>query len=668
MIESKVESSFRTTVLTAATGYYHLFVIPYAASYHYFNPDSRFEFFVDDPKDFEIKYEKGLRILRDRLGAENLVISCPTTDHLHPNHHQAVPRFFQTPTIETEFIYIGDVDVLILDSMITHQHELNMERNELPFSNVLRNQDPNEEKPRLTGLHFSRYDSYYPLPLDKIVQEDQIELDEFALHELVRAKVGDFEIKHRFRPPHGFHFSDKLDFWDKYSSRQVGLHLSYLQNYQLLRRTEFWEEIKSSFSLIFLTWLDCLDRTMEILWPSQTELPIIKPTFENGEWIGPGLNKEVEIIQGVRLVRHQFLRVKSQQESHLGEGSEAGQIFDFIDWCEENSIESVLTVSEYTPLFVTTIARSFQKISMLVTSPGRHDSEVFQFDNGSTISELVELKDGNQISGEISKLQPDIIILQPSKEEDFDFSECLDQVIKSEHGKSKFIGIINANIPTEEGLSTEIGTLHNFNLRHDAQPSEVFCINNKILKMVTGYSKDEVSKEVRVYLNIYPISDLGELKPDVREIPKLADFIGLFKSEEYNKFIQTYEAFPNRFDNMTGLTHMAIRSYYLTNKNDKCIALCNKSDRLDPLVLLFKARAQRNNRLVNEAITTYIEQLKLQPFNSNSLIECVMLMLSINQQREAGILISAHINDTRDKEPVMDLIEKYELGEYIQGD
>jgi hypothetical protein len=653
---------YRTTVLTAATGYYHVFVLPYVASYHFFNPDSRFEFFVDDPEEFESQYCEGLKILRNRLGEENLIISSPNTDHLHPNHHQAVPRFFQTPTVETEFIYIGDVDVLILDSMITGQHEMNMERNNLPFSNVLRDEDPaHEVRPRLTGLHFSKYEAYFPLPLEEINPEDQIELDEFALYELVKAKIGDFQIEHRFRPPHGFHFSDKLDYWNRGSSRQVGLHLSYLPNYQLLRETEYWKEIRGCFSQIFLTWLDCLDRTIEVLWPDLSGLPIVKPWFIDGRWIGPGINREVDVIQGVRLVRHQFLQVKSQQDSHLGEGSEAGQIFNFIDWCDKNKIRSIMSISELTPLFLTTILGCFEEIKMLVISPGRFDSDVFHFDNGTTNSELVQLTESEQISNELSKGGIDLAILQPTSDEDFGFIECLDRIRKGGNGKVRFIGMINANMPTEEGISTDIGTLHNFNLRHDAMPIGVFCLNNKMMKMVTGFGKDKITKEVRVYLYVYNIDELDELQPDNTEIPTLEDFIGLFKAEKYNKFIQVYEAFPNRFDKMLGLKHMTIRSYYLTERYAKCVGLCDTCLNWDPLALLFKARAQRNCGLVEEAIDTYTKQLETQPYNTNSLIECVMLMLSLDLQQEVREMISNHIEQTRDRAAVEDLVSKYGL-------
>jgi len=55
-VDNDLKKPYLTTVMTAATGYYHIFVLPYAASYHYFNPDSRFEFFVDDPDEFESIY------------------------------------------------------------------------------------------------------------------------------------------------------------------------------------------------------------------------------------------------------------------------------------------------------------------------------------------------------------------------------------------------------------------------------------------------------------------------------------------------------------------------------------------------------------------------------------------------------------------------------------
>jgi len=663
-MDNDLKKPYLTTVMTAATGYYHIFVLPYAASYHYFNPDSRFEFFVDDPDEFESIYADGLLKLRERLGDENLIISSLDINHLHPNHHQAVPRFFQTPEIETEFIYIGDVDVLILDSMITEQHKLNMEKNNLPFSNVIRKSTSNEIRPRLTGLHFSRYEAYYPLPLEKINQDDQIELDEFALHELVRAKIGDFEIKNNFRPPHGFHFSDKLDYWNSTSSMQVGLHLNYLPNYQLLRKTEYWRDMKSYFSEIFLTWLECLDRTMEVVWPNSTQLPIIKPIFEDDKWIGPGMNKDVDIIRGVRLARHQFLQTKSQQDSHLGKGSGAGEIFDFIEWCNENKIHSLLTITELTPIFITTILRLFKNIKMLVITPAKYDSDVFQFNNGMTNSELVKIEKISELSNEIINAKRDMIIIQPTQDDmKYNFSNCLDEIRIGIDNGVRYFGVVTANIPTEVNISTDIGTLHNFDLRHDLIPTKSFCLNNKILKMVTGFGKNVVSKETRVYLKIYKINEIDKIKPDENEIPLLKDFIDLFKEGKYNEFNNLFEIFHNRFENMMGLKAMAVRSYYLSNKYQKCIDNCDAWGEWpnDPIVALFKARAQRNSGLVDEAIKTYLHQLKIQPDNSNSLIECVRAMMGQNLYKESEKIIAMYIEQTRDKNAVGELSKILDL-------
>ena len=90
-----------------------------------------------------------------------------------------------------------------------------------------------------------------------------------------------------------------------------------------------------------------------------------------------------------------------------------------------------------------------------------------------------------------------------------------------------------------------------------------------------------------------------------------------------SKFIQLFEIFENRYENMLGIKTMAIRAYYLSGKYQKCIDRCNSWPELyqDPIVILFKARAQRNSGRVEEAIDTYLKQLEIQPHNSNSLIE-----------------------------------------------
>ena len=69
------------------------------------------------------------------------------------------------------------------------------------YSNIIRPNDPS----RMSGLHFSKWDSYYPIPdLSKINLFDN---DEKILKQIVEMKGEMICNTTKFRPVHGIHFS-----------------------------------------------------------------------------------------------------------------------------------------------------------------------------------------------------------------------------------------------------------------------------------------------------------------------------------------------------------------------------------------------------------------------------------------------------------------------------
>lgn len=110
-------------------------------------------------------------------------------------------RFVTTPTIVDEYVYIGDIDIICLEYDIFSSHISFIENEQMCYSNLVRKSTP----PRLTGLHFSKYDSYYPLPsLEGI---NMMKLDEEILTDLVIRKGVVLNENSGFRPVHGIHFS-----------------------------------------------------------------------------------------------------------------------------------------------------------------------------------------------------------------------------------------------------------------------------------------------------------------------------------------------------------------------------------------------------------------------------------------------------------------------------
>lgn len=127
-------------------------------------------------------------------------------------------RFITTPTIKNEYVYIGDVDIICLERDIFNQHVEFMKKENMSYSNIVR---PNVPKFMLSGLHFSIYDCYYPIPsLDGM---DMMRNQEEILADLVVRKGIDINYSTGWRPIHGIHFSknrpsiggtDNLPGWD----------------------------------------------------------------------------------------------------------------------------------------------------------------------------------------------------------------------------------------------------------------------------------------------------------------------------------------------------------------------------------------------------------------------------------------------------------------------
>jgi len=118
-------------------------------------------------------------------------------------------RFVETPQTKCEYLYIGDIDLLVFDDVSKIHLEL-IEKNSLPFSNILRREYAESEAPRLSGLHFCRYDDYYPLP-DLEDLDLAFENDENVLYEIMRRKGMMVPKEFQTRPECGIHMSLNRD-------------------------------------------------------------------------------------------------------------------------------------------------------------------------------------------------------------------------------------------------------------------------------------------------------------------------------------------------------------------------------------------------------------------------------------------------------------------------
>lgn len=67
-------------------------------------------------------------------------------------------RFTTNIENKAKYIYISDIDIITLDGKIVEGHLKEMAKTKLPFSNMVR-----PETRRMTGLHFTSYNAYYPI-------------------------------------------------------------------------------------------------------------------------------------------------------------------------------------------------------------------------------------------------------------------------------------------------------------------------------------------------------------------------------------------------------------------------------------------------------------------------------------------------------------------------
>jgi hypothetical protein len=149
-------------------------------------------------------------------------------------------RFILEPRLAGDYVYIGDVDIMILEN-IWDWHKPVFDAG-LPYSNVIR-----LGKKKLTGLHFVKRDRYYPIPvIDDLIKS--IENDEELLYEINKRSGLLYDEKEynkirQGRPIHGLHMSlNRLPF--SYEPERVGWNMSFknLEKFGALIKTEIFND------------------------------------------------------------------------------------------------------------------------------------------------------------------------------------------------------------------------------------------------------------------------------------------------------------------------------------------------------------------------------------------------------------------------------------------
>ncbi|WP_424140845.1 hypothetical protein [Roseomonas chloroacetimidivorans] len=202
MVENPASVPRTVLFLTYANYRYESFAISYILSVLSHVDNSVVEIFVDDVPAFTKRFKLALDAMSELFGGERFRIS--RVDHalLKGKTLPNSIRFLVTPTSSAEFVYIGDVDIIVLERDILARHLRFMQHTGLPYSNSVRFTD----RSRMSGLHFSYFKAYYPVP-DVSDLDTQRLNDEMLLRILCERKNYPIQDKVWFRPVHGIHAS-----------------------------------------------------------------------------------------------------------------------------------------------------------------------------------------------------------------------------------------------------------------------------------------------------------------------------------------------------------------------------------------------------------------------------------------------------------------------------
>lgn len=187
---------------------YEMFVLPFIFFALAANKTAHVEVILGNGQDSEIlaKTHPGARELEEIYGAGRFTIRASglAIDHRStPN----VRRFIEPPVSIAKYLYIGDIDIMIMEDVLG-AHLPILEKYGLVYSNIVR--DPNVENPRMTGLHFIKYEEFYPLP-----DIDDLDLarsnDEAVLYKIMERKGVKIDHALGYRPELGIHMSLSRD-------------------------------------------------------------------------------------------------------------------------------------------------------------------------------------------------------------------------------------------------------------------------------------------------------------------------------------------------------------------------------------------------------------------------------------------------------------------------
>ncbi len=241
-------TKYRTLFFSVASGDYEAFAAPFAASALAHNDDIAVELVIDDMADYERCYRDAIGILTDFFPQRVFFRDDRPSGLTGPK-----ARFLMEPSHRADYVYISDVDILILEKNITVTHIKKMNESGLPYSNIQR---PN--KRRLSGLHFTKWERYYPIEeIDPEFVRDRS--DEAILYELMRLR-GLLPAPNLGRPVHGIHMSPNRDTVVRTEGvMSWGVTPDLWQKYQRFAATDLWTLLRPHFGRSYNALLERLE-------------------------------------------------------------------------------------------------------------------------------------------------------------------------------------------------------------------------------------------------------------------------------------------------------------------------------------------------------------------------------------------------------------------------
>ena len=244
----------RTTFFTCCNKKYQEFVPFFISSILKSNIDSAVEVGVEDIKHSD-DFQKSIKYLTDLYG-DRFILREVKFGNVNINGRSFgscpnIIRFIEEPTLKNEYIYIGDVDIITLQSNITEIHLDHMNRTGLNYSNIVRPESGDKGWRRMSGLHFAKWYNYYPIgDFENLAKKSMLGHDEVFLYEIISRRNNIIE-SDKFRPVHGIHISPNRDI----SGWGVG---SWIDKWMIYRNSEEFkileeltsDEMKDNFKKI----------------------------------------------------------------------------------------------------------------------------------------------------------------------------------------------------------------------------------------------------------------------------------------------------------------------------------------------------------------------------------------------------------------------------------